>query len=183
MNIESEVQEILKKIGEDLKREGLKKTPKRVSSAFNELFSGYKMNVDEVLNGAFFRVDYKEMVIVKDINFYSMCEHHILPFFGKIHIAYIPNGMIIGLSKIPRVVEVFSRRLQLQERLTVQISKILYEKLKPKGVGVVVEAQHMCMTSRGVKNTSSIAITSSMLGVFEKDQKIRSEFINLIKKD
>lgn len=179
--IEKEIYEILKKIGEDPNREGLVKTPKRVSAALGELLSGYKMDVDKVINNAFFKVDYKEMVIVKDINFYSLCEHHMLPFFGKVHVAYIPDGVIIGISKIPRLVEVFSRRLQIQERMTVEISKTLYNKLKPKGVGVVVEAQHMCMTSRGVKNTTSITITSSMLGVFEKDEKIRSEFLSLIK--
>lgn len=179
--IEKEVYEILKKIGENPQREGLIKTPKRVSSALEELLSGYKMDVDRVINGAFFKVDYKEMVIVKDISFYSLCEHHMLPFFGKVHVAYIPDGKIIGISKIPRLVEVFSKRLQIQERMTVDISKTLYNKLKPKGVGVVVEAQHMCMTSRGVKNTTSVAITSSMLGVFERDEKIRSEFLNLIK--
>lgn len=183
MNIENDIYEILKKIGEDPQRDGLRKTPKRVASAFKELFAGYNVDVDDILNGAFFKVDYKEMVIVKDISFYSMCEHHMLPFFGKVHIAYIPQGIIVGLSKIPRLVEVFSRRLQIQERMTVEISKILYDKLKPKGVGVVVEAQHMCMTSRGIKNTTSVAITSSMLGVFEKDPKVRSEFLTLIKRD
>ncbi|MGC8867853.1 MAG: GTP cyclohydrolase I FolE [Elusimicrobiales bacterium] len=181
MSIEKEIHKILKKIGEDTEREGLKKTPFRVDSAFKELFAGYSMDIDKVLNGAFFNVDYKEMIIVKDISFYSMCEHHILPFFGKVHIAYIPNGVIIGLSKLPRLVEVFSKRLQLQERMTVQISKTIYEKIKPRGVGVVVEAQHMCMTSRGVKNTTSLAITSSMLGCFEKDERVRVEFFNLIK--
>lgn len=183
MEIEKEILSIIEKIGDDPKREGLLKTPKRVSSAFKELFAGYNMDVDEVLNGAFFKVDYKEMVIVKDISFYSICEHHLLPFFGKIHIAYIPNGIIIGLSKIPRLVEVFTRRLQIQERMTVDIAKVLYERLKPKGVGVVVEAQHMCMTARGIKNTTSVAITSSMLGVFENDSKVRSEFLALIKRD
>lgn len=179
--IEKEIYEILKKIGEDPQRDGLVKTPKRVSSALEELLAGYKMDVDKVINNAFFKVDYKEMVIVKDINFYSLCEHHMLPFFGKVHVAYIPDGVIIGISKIPRLVEVFSKRLQIQERMTVEISKTLYDKLKPKGVGVVVEAQHMCMTSRGVRNTTSIAITSSMLGIFEKDEKVRSEFLSLIK--
>ena len=183
MSVEDEIYKILEKIGEDPTRVDLRNTPKRVDSSFKELFSGYRVDVDDVLNNAFFKVDYKEMVIVKDITFYSMCEHHLLPFFGKVHIAYIPNGVIIGLSKIPRLVEVFSRRLQIQERMTVEISKVLYQKLKPKGVGVVVEAQHMCMTSRGVKNTTSVAITSSMLGVFEKDPKVRAEFLTLIKRD
>lgn len=179
--MEKEIYSILKKIGEDPEREGLKKTPKRVSLALKELLAGYSMNVDEVFNGAFFKVDYKEMVIVRDISFYSMCEHHMLPFFGKVHVAYIPDGLIVGLSKIPRLVEMFAKRLQIQERMTVDISKTLYAKLKPKGVGVIVEAQHMCMTSRGVKNITSVAVTSSMLGCFEKDEKIRAEFLRLIK--
>ncbi len=182
MNVEKEIYEILKKIeGNDDRLKELDKTPLRVASAFKELFAGYLMDVDKVFNNAFFKVNYKEMVIVKDINFYSMCEHHMLPFFGKVHIAYIPNGIIVGLSKLPRLVEVFSRRLQLQERMTVQISKTIYNKIKPKGVGVVIEAQHMCMTARGVKNTTSTTITSSMLGCFEKDEKVRAEFLKLIK--
>lgn len=181
-DISFEIEEILKKIGEDPKREGLLKTPKRVSKSFEELLSGYEKNIDEIINGAFFKVNYKEMVIIKDITFYSMCEHHMLPFFGKVHVAYVPNGLIIGLSKIPRIVEVFAKRLQIQERLTVDIANTLYKKLKPRGVGVIIEAQHICITSRGVKNDTSVAITSSMLGCFEKDEKIRNEFLNLIKK-
>jgi len=181
-DISKEIKEILKKIGESPTREELLKTPERVSNAIKELLSGYNKNIDEVINNAFFKVDYKEMVIVKDITFYSICEHHLLPFFGKVHVAYIPDGLIIGLSKIPRIVEVFSKRLQVQEKLTVDIANTLYKKLKPKGVGVIIEAEHLCMTSRGVKNDTSVAITSSMLGCFEKDEKIRSEFLNLIKK-
>jgi GTP cyclohydrolase I len=181
-DISKEIKEILKKIGESPTREELLKTPERVSNAFKELLSGYNKNIDEVINNAFFKVDYKEMVIVKDITFYSICEHHLLPFFGKVHVAYIPDGLIIGLSKIPRIVEVFSKRLQVQEKLTVDIANTLYKKLKPKGVGVIIEAEHLCMTSRGVKNDTSVAITSSMLGCFEKDEKIRNEFLNLIKK-
>jgi len=173
---------LLKEIGEDPEREGLKKTPARVARALSEITSGYGIDIDKVLNGAFFKVDYKEMVIVKDISFYSLCEHHMLPFFGKAHIAYIPDGRIIGLSKIPRLVEAFARRLQVQERLTVQIADTIFKKLKPKGVGVVLEAQHLCMTMRGVKNASSSAATSSMLGVFQKDNRVREEFLNLIKK-
>lgn len=176
------IKNILKEIGEDPDREGLQKTPFRVEKALKELTSGYFQDIDNVLNNAFFKVDYKEMVIVKDITFYSMCEHHMLPFFGKVHIAYIPDGVIIGLSKLPRLVDVFARRLQIQERLTVDISKTIFEKIKPKGVGVVIEAQHLCMTSRGVKNETAIAITSSMLGCFEKDPKVRNEFLSLIGK-
>ncbi|MGC8728256.1 MAG: GTP cyclohydrolase I FolE [Elusimicrobiales bacterium] len=181
-DISKNIKDILIKIGENPDREGLRKTPQRVNSALSELLSGYEKDIDKILNNAFFKVDYKEMVIVKDITFYSMCEHHMLPFFGKAHIAYIPNGTIIGLSKIPRLVEVFAKRLQVQERLTVEISKTIYNKIKPKGVGVIMEAQHLCMTSRGIKNDTSVAITSSMLGCFEKDAKIRNEFLSLIKK-
>ena len=173
---------LLKEIGEDPEREGLKKTPARVARAVAEITAGYGMDIDKILNGAFFKVGYKEMVIVKDISFYSLCEHHMLPFFGKAHIAYIPDGRIIGLSKIPRLVEAFAKRLQVQERLTVQIADTIFNKLKPKGVGVVLEAQHLCMNMRGVKNASSSATTSSMLGVFQKDNRVREEFLNLIKK-
>jgi len=181
-DISLEIKEILKKIGENPKREGLIKTPQRVSKAFKEILIGYNQNIDDIINGAFFKLNYKEMVIIKDITFYSMCEHHMLPFFGKVHIAYVPNKLIIGLSKIPRIVEVFAKRLQIQEKLTVDIANTLHKKLKPKGVGVIIEAQHLCITSRGVRNETSIAITSSMLGCFEKDEKIRNEFLNLIKK-
>ncbi|GAB4032975.1 MAG: GTP cyclohydrolase I FolE [Elusimicrobiota bacterium] len=179
--IEKEIESILRKIGEDPSREGLKKTPYRVAKAYEEIMSGYKADVDKIFNRAFFKVNYKEMVIVKDIDFYSMCEHHMLPFMGKVHVAYIPNGLIVGLSKIPRIVEVFSRRLQIQERLTVEIADILYKKLRPKGVGVIIEARHLCMTMRGIKNQTSTAVTSSMLGCFEKDPKVRNEFLSLIK--
>jgi GTP cyclohydrolase I len=173
---------LLKEMGEDPEREGLKKTPGRVAKAIAEITAGYHMDIDRALNGAFFKADYKEMVIVKDISFYSLCEHHLLPFFGKAHIAYIPDGRIIGLSKIPRLVETFAKRLQVQERLTVQIADTIFKKLKPKGVGVVIEAQHLCMTMRGVKNASSCAATSSMLGIFRKDNRVREEFLNLIKR-
>lgn len=179
--MEKAVKAILRGIGEDTEREGLKRTPERVARAWKEITSGYSADVDKLLNGAFFKVDYKEMVLVKDISFYSLCEHHMLPFFGKIHVAYIPDGKIIGLSKIPRMVEAFSKRLQVQERLTVQIADTLYKKLRPKGVGIVIEAQHLCMTMRGVKNASSSAVTSSMLGIFQKDNKVREEFLNLVK--
>jgi GTP cyclohydrolase IA len=173
--------ELLKEIGENPEREGLKKTPERMSQALKEITTGYSTDVDKVLNNAFFNVDYKEMVIVKDINFYSLCEHHMLPFFGTVHVAYIPDGKIIGLSKIPRLVEAFSKRMQIQERLTMQIADTLYEKLKPKGVGVVIEAQHLCMTMRGVKNKTAKAVTSSMLGSFLNDNRAREEFLLLIK--
>lgn len=183
MNIEKNIREIIKEIVRNPEKEFFEKTPLRVSHALSEITSGYKADIDKIFNNAFFKVSYREMVIVKNIDFYSLCEHHLLPFFGKAHVAYIPDGKIVGLSKIPRLVEAYSRRFQIQERLTVQIAETLNRKLKPKGVGVIIEAQHLCMTMRGVKNKNSIAITSSMLGCFEKDQKIRNEFLNLIKKD
>ena len=173
--------ELLKFIGENPNREGLKKTPNRVVKSFEFLTNGYKKNIDEVLNGAVFNEKYSEMVIVKDIDFFSMCEHHLLPFYGKIHIAYIPNGKIIGLSKIPRIVEIYARRLQVQERMTQQIAETLFNALKPNGVGVVAEAYHLCMIARGVQKQNSVATTSSMLGVFRDDNKTRNEFLNLIK--
>ena len=179
---EKHIYDLLREIGEDPEREGLKKTPGRVARAMAEITAGYHMDIDKILNGAFFKADYKEMVIVRDISFFSLCEHHMLPFFGKAHIAYIPDGRIIGLSKIPRLVEAFAKRLQVQERLTVQIADTVFKKLRPKGVGVVLEAQHLCMTMRGVRNASSFATTSSMLGVFQKDNRVREEFLNLIKK-
>jgi len=179
--MQENVRQLLKAIGENPEREGLKKTPLRVSSALLEITSGYKADIDKLFNNAFFKVDYKEMVLVKNIDFHSLCEHHMLPFFGKVHIAYVPQGKIVGLSKIPRLVEAYSKRLQIQERLTIQIAETLQKKLKPRGVGVVIEAQHLCMTMRGVKNETSIAMTSSMLGCFQKDEKIRNEFLNLIK--
>jgi GTP cyclohydrolase I len=171
---------MLEVLGEDPKREGLGFTPQRVAKSLEFLTGGYKENVHQVLNGAIFNERYSEMVIVKDIDFYSMCEHHMLPFFGKAHVAYIPNGKIVGLSKIPRIVEVFSRRLQVQERLTQQIADTLYNAVNPDGVGVVIEARHMCMMMRGVEKQNSSATTSAMLGVFRDDVKTRSEFLNLI---
>lgn len=180
--LESAALQILKSIGEDPKREGLVKTPQRVARAWREMTSGYSADIDKVFNGAFFKVNYREMVIVKDISFYSLCEHHLLPFFGRAHVAYIPDGRIVGLSKIPRLVETFARRLQVQERLTEQIADTLFKKLKPRGVGVVLEAQHLCMNMRGVRNETASAVTSSMLGVFQSDNKVREEFLNLIKK-
>lgn len=180
--LESATLQILKALGENPAREGLKKTPQRVARALREITSGYGADMDKVFNGAFFKADYKEMVIVKDIAFYSLCEHHMLPFFGKAHIAYIPNGRIVGLSKIPRLVEAFARRLQVQERLTGEIARMLFKHLKPRGVGVVMEAEHLCVSMRGVKNETSFATTSAMLGSFQTDSRVRQEFLDLIKR-
>jgi len=178
--MEEHIAAIIQLAGEDPKREGLLRTPHRVARALEFLTSGYAQDVDKVLNGAIFNERYSEMVIVKDIDFYSMCEHHMLPFFGKAHVAYIPNGKIVGLSKIPRIVEAFSRRLQVQERMTQQIADTLYGALNPDGVGVVIEARHMCMMMRGVEKQNSLATTSAMLGVFREDVKTRQEFLTLI---
>lgn len=175
-----DIRSILKKIGEDPERDGLLNTPKRVDAALRFLTGGYKMNPDRVLNGALFDVAYDEMVIVKDIELFSLCEHHLLPFFGKCHVAYIPNGRIVGLSKIPRLVDMYARRLQVQERLTMQIAETLNQKIHPRGVAVVIEAQHLCMIMRGVEKQNSIAVTSSMLGAFKDDQNTRNEFLNLV---
>ena len=175
------VKGLLQALGEDPEREGLRDTPKRVEKALKFLTSGYDANIDEVLNNALFAVDYSEMVIVKDIDFYSLCEHHLLPFFGKCHIAYIPSNRVIGLSKIPRLVDVFSRRLQVQERLTSQIAEVILEKIAPLGVAVVVEASHLCMSMRGVQKQNSFAVTSAMLGAFRNNARTRMEFLELIK--
>ncbi len=175
------VRRLLAELGEDPDREGLLNTPKRVEKALKFLTSGYSANIDEVLNGALFTVDYSEMVIVKDIDFYSLCEHHLLPFFGKCHIAYIPSTRVIGLSKIPRLVDVFSRRLQIQERLTNQIADTIREKIAPLGVAVVMEATHLCMSMRGVEKQNSFAVTSAMLGAFRNDARTRMEFLELVK--
>ncbi len=179
--MEALVAEQLKLIGENPKREGLLRTPHRVAKAMEFFTSGYKRDIASVLNGAIFNEQYSEMVIVKDIDFFSMCEHHMLPFFGRAHVAYIPDGKIVGLSKIPRIVDVFARRLQVQERLTRQIADTLYEYLHPVGVGVVIEARHMCMMMRGVEKQNSLATTSAMLGVFRDDVKTRQEFLELTK--
>jgi len=178
--MEDAVREILSAIGEDPGREGLLLTPRRVARAYKDLTRGYNQDVHSVLNGAIFTEKYSEMVIVKDIDFFSLCEHHLLPFYGKAHLAYIPNGKILGLSKLPRIVEVFSRRLQVQERLTRQIADTLFEVLQPDGVAVVLEARHFCMIMRGVEKQNSVATTSAMLGSFREDERTRNEFLNLI---
>jgi len=175
------IHKLLIELGEDPSREGLVKTPRRVDTALRFLTSGYSANIDEMLNGALFSVDYSEMVIVRDIDFYSMCEHHLLPFFGKCHVAYIPNGKVIGLSKIPRLVDIFARRLQLQERLTNQIAHTILEKIQPLGVAVVCEGTHLCMAMRGVEKQNSYTITSAMLGAFQTQQRTRMEFLELLK--
>ena len=174
------IKDFLAELGEDPQREGLRKTPDRVARMYEFLTKGYRQNIEEVMNSAVFEEKYSEMVIVKDIDFFSLCEHHLVPFFGKCHIAYIPNGRIIGLSKMPRIVEVFARRLQVQERLTQQIADTLYHSIRPLGVAVVMEAQHLCMIMRGVEKLNSVATTSAMLGAFRNDEKTRSEFLTLI---
>ena len=178
--LEEIVRKLLEEIGEDPRREGLALTPKRVAKALSFLTSGYRKDISKELNGAVFSEKYSEMVIVKDIDFFSMCEHHMLPFYGRAHVAYLPDGKIVGLSKIPRIIEVFSRRLQVQERMTKQIADTLYDALSPMGVGVVIEARHMCMMMRGVEKQNSVATTSAMLGVFREDDKTRQEFLMLI---
>ena len=173
---------LLAELGEDPSREGLIDTPNRVAKSLRFLTSGYSADIDAVLNNALFTVDYNEMVIVKDIDFYSLCEHHLLPFFGRCHVAYIPQGRVLGLSKIPRLVDIFARRLQVQERLTNQIAETLRDKVQPLGVAVVMEAAHLCMSMRGVEKQNSLAITSAMLGVFREDARTRMEFLDLIKR-
>jgi len=179
--LEDAIREVLRQVGEAPGREGLIKTPRRAAQSLKFLTSGYTQDVDELLNGAFYEVAYEEMVIVKDIEVFSLCEHHLLPFFGRCHIGYIPSKKVIGLSKIPRLVEVFARRLQLQERLTNQIAETIMEKINPRGVGVVIEARHLCMIMRGVEKQNSVAVTSGMLGVFRDEQKTREEFLSLVR--
>ncbi len=174
------VEVLLTEIGEDPTREGLASTPERVAKALHFFTSGYDADLDSVINNALFTVDYSEMVIVRDIDFYSLCEHHLLPFFGKCHVAYLPRDKVVGLSKIPRIVEMFSRRLQVQERLTNQIAETLSEVLNPIGVGVVIEATHLCMLMRGVEKQNSFAMTSAMLGGFRSDPRTRMEFLQLL---
>ena len=180
-NIAKLVAKILAEVGEDVGREGLERTPDRVEKALRYLTSGYEQDAKEILNGAMFVEDYDEMVIVKDIDFSSLCEHHLLPFIGKCHVAYMPGRKIVGLSKIPRLVEMFSRRLQVQERLTTQIASTVNEVLQPRGVAVVMEAVHLCMLMRGVEKQNSKAITSAMLGSFRDNPETRAEFMDLIK--
>jgi GTP cyclohydrolase IA len=174
--------ELLVRIGEDPTRDGLLRTPERMEKSMKFLTRGYEMNVTDVLHEALFDVDYDEMVIVKDIEFFSMCEHHLLPFFGKAHIAYVPNGKVIGLSKIPRLVDVFARRLQVQERLTRQIGEAITDAINPQGVAVILEAQHLCMMMRGVEKQHSSTVTSAMLGVFKTQLQTRNEFLALVRR-
>ena len=176
------IRQLLAELGEDPAREGLLDTPKRVEKALRFLTSGYGADVDATLNNALFSVDYNEMVIVRDIDFYSLCEHHLLPFFGKCHVAYIPQGRVLGLSKIPRLVDIYARRLQIQERMTNEIAETLLEKVNPLGVAVVLEATHLCMSMRGVEKQNSFATTSAMLGVFREDARTRMEFLELIRR-
>ncbi|MBI2688190.1 MAG: GTP cyclohydrolase I FolE [Acidobacteria bacterium] len=175
------VREIIAGLGEDPDREGLVRTPERAEKALRFLTGGYAANIAKIVNGALFNVEYDEMVIVKDIEFFSLCEHHILPFYGKAHVAYIPNGKVIGLSKIPRIVDVFARRLQVQERMTQEIAQTLMEILKPKGVAVACDAQHFCMMMRGVEKQHSATVTSAMLGEFRERKETRDEFLALIR--
>jgi GTP cyclohydrolase I len=179
--VEDLIRELLTRLGENPAREGLVRTPQRVAKTLRFLTGGYAADIDEVLNDALFTVDYSEMVIVRDIDFYSLCEHHLLPFFGKCHVAYIPQRHVIGLSKIPRLVDVFARRLQIQERMTNQIAETIREKLDPLGVAVVCEATHLCMSMRGVEKQNSCAVTSAMLGAFRDNARTRMEFLELVK--
>ena len=173
--------EMLLRLGEDPQREGLARTPERMAQALEFLTKGYQEDPQEILKGALFTEEYDQMVIVKDVEMFSLCEHHLLPFFGKVHVAYIPNGKVIGLSKIPRLVDVFARRLQVQERLTTQIAECIQQAIEPEGVGVVIEARHLCMMMRGVEKQHSAAVTSSMLGAFRNEENTRQEFLSLIR--
>lgn len=179
--IEDLVRSMLKELGEDSGRDGLVRTPQRMAAALRFLTAGYDLDPDTLVNGALFEVHYDEMVLVKDIDFYSLCEHHVLPFFGKVHVGYIPDKKVLGLSKVPRIVDMLARRLQVQERMTVQIARTLEDVLEPKGVGVVVQASHLCMAMRGVERQNSYAVTSSLRGEFERDPKTRAEFMELIR--
>ncbi len=174
------IEQLIVALGENPTREGLVGTPERVSSSLQFLTQGYRQQVAGVLNGAFFSVDHKDMVMVKDIDFFSLCEHHLLPFFGKCHVAYLPDKTVVGLSKLPRIVEVYSRRLQLQERLTADIAEAILQNIHPLGVGVVIEAHHLCMMMRGVEKQNAKTVTSTMLGVFRDDPKTRTEFLDLL---
>ena len=174
------MREIIRLVGEDPNREGLRKTPERFEKALKFLTSGYNQNVDHILNGATFSVSYDEMVVVKDIEFFSLCEHHVLPFFGKAHVAYLPSNKVLGLSKIARLVNMFARRLQIQERMTSQIAEAISEKISPEGVGVIIEARHLCMQMRGVEKQHGSAVTSAMLGAFRHNKQTRDEFLALV---
>jgi GTP cyclohydrolase I len=176
-SIETAVIQLIKAVGEDPDREGLERTPERVARMYEELLGGYRINPQEMVNDALFEITYDEMVIVRDIEFYSLCEHHLLPFFGRAHVAYIPNGKVIGLSKIPRIVEMFARRLQVQERMTAQIANLIDDTLHPSGVAVVIEGSHMCSMMRGVKKSEATMTTRTMLGSFKEDHQLRDEFI------
>ena len=180
-SFEELVREMIVRLGEDPKREGLARTPERVHKAYEHLTRGYKQDPEKLLQDALFTVTYDQMVIVKDIEMFSLCEHHMLPFIGKVHVAYIPNGKVVGLSKIPRLVDLFARRLQIQERLTTQIAETIQKTIQPQGVGVVIEARHLCMMMRGVEKQHSAAVTSSMLGCFRDEQETRTEFLSLIR--
>ncbi len=182
LTIAPEIELILEKLGLDRSREGLLRTPQRVDQALKFLTSGYRVDIRKILNGALYEVKYDEMVVVKDIEFFSMCEHHLLPFFGKIHVAYLPNKKVIGLSKIPRMVDVFARRLQIQERLTQEVAQTIQEVVRPLGVGVICEARHFCMMMRGVEKQHSGAMTSAMLGAFRDRKETRDEFLALVNK-
>jgi GTP cyclohydrolase I len=181
MSVQELVRQLLVHIHEDPDREGLQRTPDRVAQSLEELTRGYHQTVEEVVGGGVFHEDCSEMVLVKDVEFYSLCEHHLLPFYGRVHVAYIPEGKIIGLSKVPRIVDVFARRLQVQERMTQQIAQALQEVLQPKGVGVVAHAYHLCMMMRGVEKQNSAAMTSCLLGAFRNDPKTRNEFLGLVR--
>ncbi len=181
-SIAPHIRAVLAGIGEDPGREGLQKTPERVDKALRFLTRGYQQSVPELLNQALFTVSYDEMVIIKDIDFFSLCEHHLLPFFGKAHVAYLPNGKVLGLSKVPRLVDMFARRLQVQERMTVEVAQAIADAIKPRGVGVVLEAMHFCMMMRGVEKQHSVAVTSCMLGAFRDQTETREEFLSLIRK-
>jgi GTP cyclohydrolase I len=178
--LEEAVRTSIRELGEDPGREGLQRTPERVAQSLRFLTSGYRQDVDKILNDALYEVAYDEMVIVKDIEIFSLCEHHLLPFFGRCHVAYIPNKKVIGLSKVPRLVDMFARRLQVQERLTTQIAETIMERINPQGVGVVIEAKHLCMIMRGVEKQNSVAVTSAMLGVFRDEIETREEFLSLV---
>ncbi len=181
--IEPLIRNLLKSIGEDPEREGLKRTPKRVMEAFKFLTSGYNKDAGETIIKATFNEKYNQMVLVKDIDFFSLCEHHLLPFYGKCHVAYIPNGKVVGLSKIPRVVDIYARRIQIQERMTQQIAQAIETHLKPRGVGVVVESFHLCMAMRGVEKQNAYATTSAMLGAFESHERTRLEFLSFLRRE